>query len=205
MRARNTRNLGRIVAGILIAAFPSQALFAQPRSTSGRWFCLRGAPIQRCRTFAIVEAPIGANVGSTLRTEARGFGDAYLGLELGGMVNRDDAHAVGGSVAAGIHGGESHVSITARSRKWFSGKTYRDLSAGVVAMGGGRATAYGLTARAGSGFADLIGVWAGADVGLIGGPPRASVHVGVRLGTYPAIAVTGLAVAILGAMQGGGT
>src|SRR5262245_4843298 len=132
---------------LLIAAISSHALFAQSRPPSAdtattrrptrpaSGFCLGGDRIGRCRSFAIVEIPIGTRLAHSLRPETGGNGDAYVGLELGGMVNRDDRHAIGASVTRAAAAGESFVAITARSRTWFSPKSYRDLSAGVVAMG----------------------------------------------------------------------
>ena len=84
-------------------------------------FCIRGQPIQRCRSFAIIELPIGARVAHTLRSDNSGVADAYAGLELGGMVNRSETHAIGGTVSAAYSGGDSHFSVSARSRTWFSG------------------------------------------------------------------------------------
>jgi hypothetical protein len=219
-RLVNAKNLARLAAVALVAAFSSDMLLAQVRPPStgtatrrpirpASAFCLRGGRFAQCRSFAIVEIPIAARLAHTLQSTSPGIGDAYFGLELGGMVNRDDSHAFGASIAGGVAAGESHLSVNVRTRTWFSGASYRDLSAGLLAMGtSGHATAYGLTARAGSGYLDLIGVWAGADVALIGGPPRASLHAGVRLGSYVAMSVVGLASALLGlsgGLQGGGT
>jgi len=203
-----------VLRSLLIAAISSHALLAQSRpprpdtATTRRPirpaspFCLGGNRIGRCRSFAIVEIPIGARLARSLRSESGGVGDAYFGLELGGMVNRDDGHAIGASVSGAGSAGESYFAINARSRTWFS-KSYGDLSAGVLAMGSkGHSPAYGVTASASSAYSDLIGVWAKADVGLIGGPPRVSVHAGMRLGSYAALSVIGLAAAIL-ALGGG--
>ena len=203
-----------MLRSLLIAAVSSHALLAQsrpPRADTTRTrrpirpassFCLGGNRIGRCRSFAIVEIPIGARLARSLRSESGGVGDTYVGLELGGMVNRDDVHAIGASVSGAASAGESYVAINARSRTWFS-KSYRDLSAGILAMrSSGHSSAYGLTASASSAYSDLIGVWAKADAGLIGGPPRVSVHAGVRLGSYSALSVIGLAAALL-ALGGG--
>jgi hypothetical protein len=203
-----------VLRPLLIVAISSQTLFAQSRppradtATTRRptrpasQFCLGGHRIERCRSFAIVEIPIGVRLARSLRSETGGLGDAYFGLELGGMLNRDDVHAIGASVSGAFSAGESYVAINARSRTWFS-KSYRDLSAGVVAMKSTRhLPAYGLTASASSAYSDLIGVWAKTDIGLIGGPPRVSVHAGVRLGSYASLSLIGLAAALL--VLGGG-
>jgi hypothetical protein len=180
-----------VIRSLLIAAISSRALIAQshPPSATGQpirrasVFCVGSGRIGQCRSFAIVEIPVGIRLARSQHAESGGFGDAYAGLELGGMVNRDDSHAIGASVTGTVSGGESYLAINGRSRTWFSTNSHRDLSAGVVGMwSNGNSTAYGLTASASSAYAGLIGVWARADVGLIGAPPRVSVHAGVHIG-----------------------
>jgi hypothetical protein len=215
IRLVNAKSLIWLGAVVVVAAISSDAVLAQGRVPSAgaaaarrpmvpaRAFCLRGDRIGRCKSFAIVELPIAARLAQTLRSESGGVGDAYFGLELGGMVNRDESHAIGVSIAGAGSAGEAYVAINVRSRTWFSGKSYRDLSVGVLGMGSsGHSNAYGLTATAGSGYSDLIGVWAGASAGLIGGPPRASVHAGVRLGSYVTTGLIGLVGALV-ALNGG--
>lgn len=215
MRLVNAKKLVWRPMIVLMVAFSSRALFAQrlpaPTGTAttrqpvrpASAFCLHGARIDQCRSFAIFEIPIGGRLVRSLRPESAGVGDAYVGLELGAMVNRDDSHAIGATVTGAASAGESYFAINARSRTWVSSKWYNDLSAGVVAMGStGHSTAYGLTAGASSGYSDILGIWVAANVGLIGEPRRVSVHAGGRLGSYAALSVIGLAVAIL-ALGGG--
>jgi len=197
MRLVQTKRLAWRLTIISMAVFSSHALFAQSRRPAST-FCLRGARIGKCRSFAIVEIPIGGRLVRSLRPESPGVGDAYVGLEVGGMVNRDDVHAIGAGITGAASAGESYFGISARSRTWVSSKWYKDLSAGVVAMGStGHSTAYGLTASASSGYSDVLGIWAAANVGLIGDPRRVSVHAGGRIGSYAALSIIGLAVAIL--------
>jgi hypothetical protein len=209
----NTNRAAWFATIALVANLSGQALLAQ-RSPSpavpaarkpidlSKPFCIQGQSISKCRSFAIIELPIGARVIHTLRSESHSVGDAYFGLELGGMVNRSETRAIGATISAAAAAEESHFSVSARSRTWLSDRSYRDVSLGLLATGTStRGTAYGLTGTVGTGYSDLIGVFAGADVGFLGGTPRASLHAGARLGSYVTLGLVALAAALLTAGQ----
>jgi hypothetical protein len=211
----NTNRSIRLAAAILAACSAARSAHAQspdrpgsaataskptPRTSA---FCVQGRPIAQCLSFAVMELPIGARVIHTQRSASHGAGDAYVGLELGAMVNRSETSAIGATISAAASAADSHFSISARSRTWLSDRSYRDVSLGVLATGTtGRRAAYGLTGTVGTGYSDLIGVFAGADFGFLGGAPRASLHAGARIGSYATLSLFGLAAALL-AVGGG--
>jgi hypothetical protein len=209
----NTSKAAWFAAIALVANFGGQALLAQRPSSPAdpaarkpidlsKPFCIQGQPISKCRSFAIIELPIGGRVIHTLRSERHDLGDAYVGFELGGMVNRSETRAIGATISAAAAAEESHFSVSARSRTWLSDRSYRDVSLGLLATGTStRGTAYGLTGTVGTGYSDLIGVFVGGDFGFLGGTPRASLHAGARLGSYATLGLAALAAALLVAGQ----
>jgi hypothetical protein len=215
----NTNKTALFVAIALAASLARHSVLAQqPLSPAGPTarepiepsndFCFRGQPLGKCKSFAIFELPFGYRLAHS-NPSIQGNGEAFVGLEVGAMVNRSETNAIGAAISAASSGGDSHFSIDARSRRWLSKREYGDASLGLLGAGiHGRPMAYGLTGSVGFGYADIIGAWVGADVAPIGGPRHAAIHAGLRLGSYATITAIGIGaglLALLGSALNGGT
>jgi hypothetical protein len=171
--------------------------------------CFRGRPASVCRAFWVTEIGYYQRLAASKvkgvlppAPPTQPHLNSHVSWELGGMVNRGRARAVGATVLVGFDDLGHRVGVKARYRRWL-GEHVRtlDLSAGVLRAYSTDsypdlpAAAYGATGDVSLGWGDWIAVTARADV-LRGRTSRvvSAGYGGVRLGSYAALAATAAAV-----------
>lgn len=181
-----------------------------PRSE--RNFCWEGRPMESCRSFLLAEG--GAhmllagsrytrneydyrNRGGTRSPHLTG----HVNWEVGVMMNRSPAHAVGATVLVGADANGLRLGAKGRYRRWMGRDAALDLGAGVLAAqqsapfegadvnkpGNRHVWAGGLTGDAALGLTDWVSLSVRGDLLLDAqGSPSHGVYAGLRLGTRPA-------------------
>jgi hypothetical protein len=182
-----------------------------------RSFCWRGKPAPACHGFLITEAGYDY-VWATTRTSVhynfssdpsaaftRDDFESRLIWTIGPMFNTAPGRAVGATISASPNNGGTQLALEARRRSWGPGSGALDLTAGVlrtnVPMPGNSGTVgYGLTTGVLLVEGDLVNVNGRLDVLLGAGRPRFGTSVGVGTGSYAAVGVTVLGIALLAAL-----
>lgn len=200
-----------LVAALLPAA-TAQGQVQQPRPE--RAFCREGRPAESCGSFLVAEGGAHLLLGGSryTRNEYNDRGTTrsphlagHLNWELGVMVNRGPAHAVGATVLVGGDPNGLRVGVKGRYRRWIGRHAALDLGAGV--LGARRAAPFegadarepgnrhvvvaGLTGDAALGLTDWASLSVRADlVADADGALAHGVYGGLRLGTRPAATAT---------------
>lgn len=181
------------ISAALLAAAPAAA---QPGP-----ICRTGRPAPDCGTFAVATF--------TYYPKSSGTGEPddpwkLVEWELGWMVNRGPAQAVGASLALGTGETGFHLAAKGRYRRWLGRDWALDADAGLlVAQHPPRTypheTLAGVTAGAALGLTDWVAVTGQGRVlwGASDGEPVTGAEVGVRLGTLPGVVATVLGGAYL--------
>lgn len=243
MRTRMNRTglsyLAVALAGVCLHVETAAGQGTQPRPEpprSERSFCWQGRPVESCRSFLLAEG--GAHMllaGSRYRR----VGDRYdydtpgvtrsphltghVNLEVGIMVNRGPAHAVGATVLGGGDANGFRLGAKGRYRRWMGRDAALDLGAGVLVAqqsvpfqgadvnkpGNLHVVVAGLTGDAALGLTDWVSLSVRGDLMLdADGSPSHGVYGGLRLGTRPAAVATVapfvLALGLLLVVGGGG-
>lgn len=214
MRALTIRfSCRRPLLALALAAFALHAGTAQGQVQppgEPRPFCVRGRPAESCRAF-LVAAGSGhlllggsrysrsGNDGVTRSTHMAG----HVSWELGAMVNRGPADAVGATVLAGADANGLRLGLKGRYRRWMAHGAALDLGAGVLGAhraepfpdaslrGNRHVFAAGLTGDAALGLTEWVGVSVRGDLLYDPhGPPVTAVYGGLTLGTRPTVAAT---------------
>lgn len=188
---------------------------------SDRDFCWEGRPLESCRTFLLAEGGMHVllagsrytrneynNRGTTRSAHLAG----HLNWEIGVLVNRGAADAVGATVLVGGDPNGLRLGVKGRYRRWMGRHAALDLGAGVLAArraapfegadadrpGNRHVVVGGLTGDAALGLTDWASLSVRGDLLLDGnGSPAHGVYGGLRLGTRPA-AVATVAPVVLG-------
>jgi hypothetical protein len=171
-------------------------------------FCFRGRALPKCGAFALFELTGTARLVGTSHIDRTSLTPnfqfpvedlpSYLSWGLGAMVNRDSAHAIGGTLELGVSEPGWRFAIKARRRTWDRQGGSLDFTAGGLvaqerAANGARQRSYGITAGSAAGLGDVLALTLDADVVRTSSErPRAAVHGGIRLGSYAAIGATTL-------------
>ena len=216
-----SRGLAALSTAAALAFTPWTSTHAQraptgstPRSKSA--FCFRGAPIDRCHTFLIVETELtGRTLGVgphlfsdappilTAQGDTVALGDArptringYFAVNLGLMVNRPRGDAIGGLFQiANDNEDNERLALMARRRLWLSRAVAVDVDLGGLRLKGERLgtepetrSAYGLTTGGAIDYADLLSVTAHLDMAA-GHEPQLALIAGARSGSYVSLVV----------------
>jgi hypothetical protein len=203
-------------------------LQAQDSTTALPKLCYRGRPAPKCQRFVLTEVGYYARAAGSRET----FTNSYTGndglpatssytqddiasqltWEVGLMANRGPRAALGATLLLGIGHGGGDIGLKGRYRRWLSPDGVAlDVGAGVISgsMDGasGGVTASGLTTDVALNAADYGAVVLRMDVMRAEGRTASALYGGVRLGSRPAIAGTGVLalgfVLILAALAGG--
>ena len=184
------------------------------RSRPDRGFCGVGRPAESCGAFLVAEGGAHVLLGGSRYTRNdynNGPGTrsahlaGYFNWEIGVMVNRGPADAVGATVLAGADPNGLRVGLKGRYRRWMGRHAAVDVGAGLLA--GRRAAPFegedagepgnrhevvgGLTADAALGLTDWASLSVRGDLLLDrDGTPAHGVYGGLKLGTRPAMAAT---------------
>ena len=203
MRHTTTLVLVAVGAPWLLAA---EALGQPTRKPPG--VCFRGRPASVCRAFWVTEVGYYQRLASTAVTgvlppagSTLAHLNSHASWEIGGMVNRGRASAMGGTVLVGFDDLGHRLGAKGRYRRWLAGHDrVIDLSGGVLRAYSTDsypdlpAAAYGATGDVSFGWGDWVGVSARVDL-LRGRTSRvaSAAYGGVRLGSYAAVAATTIA------------
>jgi hypothetical protein len=189
----------------------------EPRSElppSERAFCWQGRPVESCRSFLVAEG--GAHLllgGSRYARNEYNSGRVtrsphlagHLNWEIGVLVNRGPAHAVGATVLVGADPNGLRVGVKGRYRRWMGRHTALDLGAGVLATrraapfegaeadreGNRHVVVGGVTGDVALGLTDWASLSLRGDLlADADGSPAHAVYGGLRLGTRPAAVAT---------------
>ena len=202
--------IGRALGMAGFTAFSAVSLLAaQAPPAAQSQFCLRGQPLRSCRSYLVFEVS-GAN---ELRSTSHQFSPApeipavierdigsYLAWTIGGMVNRDSAHAVGVAFQAGPATEGARFAVQGRWRTWLPNSGTFDVAVGGLSMPQmtprlGSARGYGLTAESAVGVGDQASVFVSGDLVGLTTHRAAAFHVGGRLGSYTGMAATAITIA----------
>jgi hypothetical protein len=199
----NTRALA--VVGMAALCTMAPPLAAQAQTGLPSTFCLRGQPLRSCRSYLVFELTGTTQLTSTSHevtiVPSPAFTEpdlrSYVAWNIGAMENRDSTHALGASLEAGVAFEGGRVAIKGRRRTWLANNDAFDVAAGVLATSqqtsrGGSVLAYGLTAESAFGLGDQVSVAISGDLVRSRERGSAALKVGLRLGSYTAMAATGL-------------
>lgn len=193
---------------IFLFVLPAALLAAVPAAAQPSPICRTGRPAPDCGTFAV--ATLNYYPGSRATAEAE-IPWKLVEWELGWMVNRGPAQAVGASLALGTGETGFHLAVKGRYRRWLGRDWALDADAGLLVAQHPpqtypHETLAGVTAGAALGLTDWVAVTGQGRVlwGASDGETVTGAELGVRLGTLPgAIAtVLGGAYLISGAARG---
>jgi hypothetical protein len=170
--------------------------------------CFRGAPIERCRSFWIFEVTGARRAVGTSHVDRYGVKTQdlteWVAWDLGYMRNRDNVHALGGSVSIGGSGGGTRLAARLRQRTWLTRDFTLDLSAGPLTAQqqsadlSGTKQGFGVTGEVTLGAKDLVGVTVAGDVIKIQDRTASALYVGGKVGSWGAVGAS--AAALLGVL-----
>lgn len=174
--------------------------------------CLRGRPLDACRSFWIIEMQGQTPLAQTTREVVYG-GDVPSGLtafeselewNLGHMVNVTPKLAVGGVVSAGTNGGSGVLAgLKVRVRRWLTEDISLEVEGGLLRTEDRYPVAHGVTADLRVNVRDqgsFFVRWDGVDIAPLRAPGGSyfdpggfeqALSVGVGLGSVPALVGTG--------------
>lgn len=165
-------------------------------------FCLRGKPLPACESFLLFE--VGGAERAFVTNPAPIIGEenaakernGYVFVAVGGMKNRSDSTAIGGTLEVGAgDGSRRRLALEIRRRTWLSNSVAFDLGAGPLEINTDRryrpfatGAGYGATSHAALVVSDLVALTGGIDV-IHAQRTELAISVGARLGSYPAAGV----------------
>ncbi len=162
---------------------------------SGRGQCFwRARPLPDCRSFWFVES--GPRLGT--REAFAGFGHV---LALGYMRNRQPDYALGVGIefSTGSQSGLYRLAVMPRYRHWFSPDWAGDAIFGLAILGeGDPPVGYkGLSAGVALNYRNLIALNAGVETRRLGYTTQHSFSMGLRFGSYLAIAEMSVVIVLI--------
>jgi hypothetical protein len=174
--------------------------------------CLRGRPLDACRSFWIVEMQGQTPLVQTTRevTYGGGFPSGLTAFEnelewnLGHMVNVTPKIAIGGVLSAGTNGGSGVLAgLKVRVRRWLTEDVSLEAEGGLLRTEDRYPAAHGVTADLRVNVRDqgsFFVRWDGVDIPPLRAPEGSyfdpggfeqAISVGVGLGSVPALVGTG--------------
>ena len=198
-----------VVGALTVAPASGQA------NKSPKQLCFRGRPAAACRAFWLTEVGRYMRFGGSSFVESGRVGSfevthlsTHLTWELGGMVNRSPATAVGATALIGGDGRGTRLGLKGRYRRWLGpGEGTLDVSGGVLkAVVAGSypdfsRESYGATADVSLGWRDFVAGTVQADLlRTRNGEMVNAVYGGVRVGSYPAVIGTVAGAIVVGVL-----
>lgn len=188
------RRAGRSVAlALAVAAGGTGALPAAPVSAQTDGFCFPGRPHPECRVAGLVEAAVVYRLAGESPVVNQDPWEATW--EVGALVNRESGEAWGGTFLIGTGEYRPRLALKLRHRRWLGDDWTADVGLGPMThstsvddWGVGGMVDLGL------GYRDQAGAFARVEVlPKEGGGATTAGFLGARLGSWPAIAGSGLA------------
>ncbi|HYR06139.1 MAG TPA: hypothetical protein VEQ60_00120 [Longimicrobium sp.] len=192
------------LACALSLALPARAV-AQENAEEPRAFCKVGRPQPSCDRMLFAQFTYYPRIPADSDLESP------YEWEIGALVNRGSAQAVGATLVLGNDGNGVRTAVKARYRRWLGRYAAFDAAGGLALARRTWAptpaadrTAVGVTSDVALGLTDWVSVGVRGDLlwSDLDGAPAGNTYGTVRVGTRPGVVVSILGLALVAAFAG---